>query len=90
MSERIEKLKSTLQELETELASIDSLDEDTRAALESAMGEISQTLRKRNVEQQHETLAARLQDAAGEFETSHPTLFGIVTRAIDALGQMGI
>ena len=32
----------------------------------------------------------RLQDAAGEFETSHPTLFGIVTRMVDALGQIGI
>ena len=90
MPEQIEKLKSTLRELEAELASIDTLDEETRAALEEAVEEISQRLRKRDYAPQPDSLAARLQDAAGEFETSHPTLFGIVRRTIDALGQMGI
>ena len=90
MPDRIEKLKTTLRELEAELASIDSLDEETRAALEAAMEEIGQRLRKRDYHAQADSLTARLQDAAGEFETSHPTLFGIVTRTIDALGQMGI
>jgi chromosome segregation ATPase len=91
MPDRVEKLKSTLRELEAELASLDSLDEETRAALQSAVDEISQRLRKREYQpQQADSLATRLQDAAGEFETSHPTLFGIVTRTIDALGQMGI
>ena len=90
MPERIDKLKSTLQELEAELASIDSLDEETRAVLESTLEEITQRLRKRSSDPQPESLAERLQDAASEFETSHPTLFGIVTRIVDALGQIGI
>jgi hypothetical protein len=33
---------------------------------------------------------SRLQEAVGQFETSHPTLYGLVNRLIDALGQMGI
>jgi hypothetical protein len=95
MPERIEKLKSTLRELETELASIDTLDEETRTQLEAAVDEISQRLQlhsvqSRSVPPQSDSLATRLQDAAGEFETSHPTLFVIVTRTIDILGQMGI
>ncbi|MGE0756010.1 MAG: DUF4404 family protein [Pirellulaceae bacterium] len=92
MPEKHEKLRATLQELESELATLNSLDDETRTALETVLQEISDTLGKRAPTEpaQHGTLASRLQDAAEEFETSHPTLFGIVTRTIDALGQMGI
>lgn len=33
---------------------------------------------------------ARLEKAIGQFETSHPTLYGLMNRLMDALGQMGI
>jgi hypothetical protein len=32
----------------------------------------------------------RLRQAAHEFEGSHPTITGIISRLIDGLGQMGI
>lgn len=92
MAERPEKLRSTLEELEKELASLDTLDDETRSVLETALEEISQALRRKDraALQSHDSIAARLQEAAEGFETSHPTLFGIVSRIVDALGQMGI
>lgn len=92
MPERSEKLRSTLHELESELSSLDTLDDETRAALEAVLNEISHKLNKSGPAglQREDSLVARLQDAAEDFETSHPTLFGIVSRTIDALGQMGI
>lgn len=92
MTEKSEKLQATLKELEDELASLDSLDEESRSALETALEEISVALQRSDdpSRTRDESLVARLQDAAGEFETSHPNLFGIVHRTIHALGQMGI
>lgn len=92
MAEHSDKLRGTLQELEAELASVDSLDEETRSALETLMVEIGQALGKPTLPEsrRREDLTSRLQDAAEQFETSHPTLFGIISRTIDALGQMGI
>lgn len=92
MPERTEKLKSTIRELEAELASLESVDRDTRQALETAIKEISEALRRTDIDSlshQH-SLVERLQDAAEAFETSHPTLSGIIGRTINALGQMGI
>lgn len=37
-----------------------------------------------------ESLVERLRLAAHQFESSHPTLTGILSRLIDGLGQMGI
>jgi hypothetical protein len=92
MADRIEKLRSTVQELEAELAALQTLDDETRSVLESVLVEIGEVLKKQSSADgpRHASIAAKLQDAAGEFESSHPTLFGIVSRAIDALGQMGI
>jgi hypothetical protein len=89
---KLDKLRHTLLELESELASVAALDDETRARLEALRQEISQILTKSSVNEHHghESLISRLQDAAEEFESSHPTLFGIVSRTIDALGQMGI
>ena len=39
---------------------------------------------------EHQTLSARLNDAVSEFESSHPTLYAVVNRMVDVLGQMGI
>ncbi len=37
-----------------------------------------------------DSLIERLSSAAHQFESSHPTLTGILSRLIDGLGQMGI
>lgn len=92
MAERTERLRHTLQELEAELSSLDSLDDETRQVLETALEDISVALRKTGSTDpdHHDSVVHRLQEAAEGFETSHPTLFGVVQRMIDALGQMGI
>lgn len=92
MAEQLDKLKETLRELETELSSLDSIDHETRSVLESALTDISEALRRRDpgAIAERQSLATRLQEAAEGFESSHPTLFGIVERTVNALGQMGI
>lgn len=92
MPEHQEKLHGVLKELESELDSVGSLDEQSRAAVMSALEDIVSALRQKDFHalQKNETITDRLRDAADEFEHSHPTLFGIVSRTIDALGQMGI
>lgn len=91
MPQRIAKLQATLKELQAELASLETVDEATRAVLEDAVDEIETALGKDpHAELRETSLIAKLRDSAEQFEASHPTLFGIVSRTIDALGQMGI
>jgi Domain of unknown function (DUF4404) len=90
MPERIEKLRSAVVELESELASLSELDGPTRDLLEAAVCELQATLSKQPNEIEPHSLTERLRESAKAFESSHPTLFGIVSRTIDALGQMGI
>ncbi len=90
MPERIEKLRATVTELEAELASLSELDEQTRTLLEETVTELQAALTKKPEEIEHHTLTERLQESAEAFQTSHPTLFGIVKRTVDALAQMGI
>ena len=91
MPQRIAKLQETIEELQAELASLETVDDETRAVLEDAVAEIQAALHKEeHAELGESTLITKLRDSAEQFEASHPTLFGIVSRTIDALGQMGI
>ncbi|HUG69778.1 MAG TPA: DUF4404 family protein [Pirellulaceae bacterium] len=90
MPERIEKLRATVAELEAELASLTELDDPTRALLEDAVSELQATLAMQPADFEPHSLTERLTEAAEAFESSHPTLFGVVRRTIDALAQMGI
>ena len=91
MPERIAKLQATIEELQAELASLETVDDETRVVLEDAVSEIRAALRKEeHAELGESSLVTRLRDSAEQFEASHPTLFGIVSRIIDGLGQMGI
>lgn len=90
MPERINKLRQTVAELEAELDELSELDDDTRAMLEEAVSEIQEALHQQPEDIPHQTLSQRLRDATEGFEASHPTLFGIVNRTVDALAQMGI
>ena len=91
MTDRIEKIRAALNELERELSGLDSVDPETRTMLEEARHEIEMALHKEDPGQiAHESLAERLETAAQTFQVSHPTLAGVVQRTIDALGQLGI
>ena len=91
MPQRIAKLQATIEELQAELASLETVDSQTRAVLEDAVSEIEAALHtEEHAELGESSLITKLRDSAEQFEASHPTLFGIVSRTIDALGQMGI
>jgi len=90
MSERIEKLRTLLDELEQELHGVEELDDETRSMLQEAAGEIQTALQEEDANLEHQTMSERLGDAVAEFESSHPTLHAVVTRIVDVLGQMGI
>ena len=91
MSEHANKIKAVLAELEEELRTLPSVDGDTRKVLEDTVQEIQSALAPDEPgELQPQSLTDRLGATAQEFEESHPTLTGIISRLIDGLGQMGI
>jgi hypothetical protein len=92
MSERVERLKSLVRELETELAAIEPNDADSQQALTVTLRELQQALQNRGAEQPlpSDSFVERLRGAEEDFQLSHPTISGLVVRMIDALGQLGI
>ena len=91
MSDRLEKLRATLRELEAELQALGTLDDATREQLAAAAEEIAASLRRGTAKsivdrQADESLQGRLAD----FEATHPQLAGVVTRLLDGLAQLGI
>ena len=91
MSDRLEKLRVTLRELEAELQALGTLDDDTREQLAAAAEEIATSLRRGKQKpagalKADESLQGRLTD----FEAAHPQLAGVVTRLLDGLAQLGI
>ena len=91
MSEHVEKLRATVLELEQELRSLTTVDDEARQVLQNAMRQIRTALHEEEeAERQRQTLRDQLQTAANDFEGSHPTLTGLLSRLVDGLGQMGI
>jgi hypothetical protein len=90
MSDRLEKLKSTLAELERELAGVDSLDDVSREQLAAAAAEIAATLRRGQRSEQTVAAEDSLKGRLVDFEASHPQIAIIVGRLLDGLAQLGI
>mgnify|MGYP002626824198 CR=1 FL=1 len=96
MTHRIDQLRQTLRELETELEQVDSLDDESRQLLENAAADIHEALHKEEplaesaAPQASRTWTDRLYDVAGDFEQSHPTLSRVVGNVANALAQLGI
>lgn len=91
-----EKLKQTLAELHAELSSARKVDPDTRQLLQEALADIQRSLAAAEAAPAEsrtpadEGIAERLQTATARFETSHPTLAGLIERLTDLLGAAGI
>jgi len=91
MSEHIDKLRATLEELQDELHEIETLDPQTREMLEEAKVELEHALHREETETlESHSLIDRLQTAGEDFSESHPGLSRVVGNLIDVLGQMGI
>lgn len=82
-------LEEAAEEIENALAELpDGTDEDVRDP-EREGGEAGTEEAEFSVSES-DSARARLEKAIGQFETSHPTLYGLMNRLMDALGQMGI
>jgi septal ring factor EnvC (AmiA/AmiB activator) len=90
MADRLEKLRSTLSELEKELAAVDSLDDEAREKLAAAAADIADTLRRGKRTAQTSQAEDSLKDRLVDFEASHPQLAIVVGRLLDGLAQLGI
>lgn len=91
MPDQYEKLKATVEELEDELHSIESMNEETRAVLREVVQEIRDALHEDDPSELHpQSIMDRLKSAAQEFEDAHPTTAGVIYRLVDGLAQMGI
>ena len=91
MPEPVERLRAVIQELENELNALESLDEETRSALEGTVGEIQATLQRSGpTPVDGGAIQNRLQESLQQFEASHPALASMQSRVIDTLGQIGI
>jgi len=90
MSDRLDKIRATLIELEAELRQLESMDDATRDALTSAAADIADTLQKGKRSPKTKLAESSLRDGLTGFEASHPQLAGILTRLLDGLAQLGI
>ncbi len=91
MPDQYEKLKETVKELEDELHSIESMNDQTRAVLHEVVQEIRQALHEDDSTELHpQSIRDRLKSAAREFEDAHPRIAEVINRLVDGLAQMGI
>lgn len=90
MSDRLDKLRSTLRQLETELAALGTLDDATREQLAAACEEMASSLRRGQPTSTSLEAEDSVQGRLADFEASHPQLAGVVTRLLDGLAQLGI
>ena len=91
MTLHIDKLRSTLEELQEELHAIEHLDPQTREMLAGTKVELEAALELDDPESiEKESMVERLEEVGRDFDQSHPTLSRIVGNLIDVLGQMGI
>ena len=84
-------LQGMIEKLHRELASTDSIDDDSRALLQ----ELAQDVEKlagstESSTEKHGTTTGQLQNAAVKFESEHPKLSMALGEVIDALGKLGI
>ena len=85
------RLRETIHELETELERIESLDPETQAMLRRTVDDLQETLRrKKGGEDPDASVLGQLEELEREFQVQHPTLAGILLRAVEALRQLGI
>ncbi|HEX4145614.1 MAG TPA: DUF4404 family protein [Pirellulales bacterium] len=85
------RLRQLLDQLRTELAASASVDAGLRVRLEQTLSDAEKALSEpAGLAPASEPLRNRLNEAAINFEVSHPTLAAEVSSIIDALGRMGI
>jgi len=88
-----EQLGNRIQELLDELEKIEPADLAARDRLANVLHEIRAVIAESESEtesDEHESLRERFDEAARNFEESHPTLTAVVGRVADSLANLGI
>jgi len=85
------RTQSILENLHRELASADSIDEESRVLLQDLAQDVERLAGDADAaDVEHESTAGQLQNAALRFESDHPKLAMAVGEVIDALSKLGI
>ena len=100
MTDHSEKIKRILSELHEELKSVEAenvdahadeaLDDETREQLGQMFHEIGDLLSHDSISHEQTDLASRLDNAAKDFQVTHPVLSGLLERTAQALASIGI
>jgi predicted nuclease with TOPRIM domain len=86
-----EQLGNRIQELLDELEKIEPADPAARDRLAHVLHDIRTMVAESELESdEHESLRERFDEAARQFEESHPTLTAVVGRVADSLANLGI
>jgi predicted nuclease with TOPRIM domain len=86
-----EQLGNRIQELLDELEKIEPADPAARDRLAHVLHDIRSMVTESEQESdEHESLRERFDEAARQFEESHPTLTAVVGRVADSLANLGI
>jgi hypothetical protein len=85
-------LRSTLQQLHTELLPIEFVDANDRRKMRQVMADIQELLKQKegHPPEKLKQLVVRLREGIKMIEVSHPTATGVMDRTINMLARMGI
>jgi hypothetical protein len=86
------QLRERIQELLGELDQVEAADPDARDRLAAVLEDIRTAVEDTGEEESEssESLLERLNEAARQFEESHPTLVAMVGRVAESLSNLGI
>lgn len=98
MTQENPNLRETLSEVHQQLAAAEHVDPEVRELMRQVLADIDRLLVRSSASSaavsgspsETDSLVRRLSETARHFEESHPTLFGAVGSAVDALSRMGI
>jgi len=85
--EKLQRLIATLQE---ELGSAQSIDEESRKALQQLILNVEEIASGDTPSDDHASAAGQLEKATLQFESEYPKLSMILGEIIDTLGKLGI
>jgi hypothetical protein len=85
-----QKIKSLLEQLRTEMESVDKLDEAGLAMLRELDGDIDKLIARSDDDVSNQSIAERLDEAVSKFEVTHPTLTAMLSEISKILSNAGI
>ena len=83
-------LKELLAKVHTELADIDTLDDEAKSLLATVMNDLHGVLGGSTPVDESHGFIDRFRDATQDFEEDHPQLTDAIGRVVEALSRIGI